>query len=110
MRRGTTPTHTFTLPFDIPEGASVRVVYAQNDKIVVERTTEACTVEGKKITVRLTDEETLRIDCSPHFHNGKYEPHMIEIQIGIATPNGDKLWSDIITDTPERILRKDGVI
>lgn len=110
MRRGTTPMHTFTLPFEVPEGSSVRVVYAQNEQILVERTTETCTIDKNTITLRLTDEETLRFDCQPHYVDGRYEPHMVEVQIGIKTPSGDKLWSDIMTDTPERILRKDGVI
>ena len=29
---GTTPTHTFTLPFDAIEGACFRIVYAQGPK------------------------------------------------------------------------------
>ena len=110
MRRGTTPTHTFTLPFEIPEGSSIRIVYAQNDKIIIERTTETCTVDGKVITVRLTDKETLCVDCTPHWFEGRLQPYPVEVQVGVKTPNGDKLWSDIITDDPERIIRKDGVI
>lgn len=110
MRRGTTPTHHFTLPFSVPDGSVIRIVYAQNEQIIVEKTTEACTVNDTCITVRLTDEETLRFDCSAHYHNGRCEPYPVEIQIGIKTPLGDKLWSEIITETPERCLRKDGVI
>ena len=110
MRRGTTPTHNFTLPFAAPDGSAVRVVYAQNDRVVLEKTTEACTVSGECVTVRLTDAETLLFDCSEHYHNGRREAYPVEIQIGIKTPLGDKLWSEIITTTVERCLRKDGVI
>ena len=110
MRRGTTPIHTFTLPFNVPDESCIRIVYAQNDKIILERTTETCSVNSNAVSIRLTDEETLLFDCSSHWVNGKFEPYMVEIQIGIKTPNGDKLWSDIITETPERCLRKDGVI
>lgn len=110
MRRGTTPTHTFTMPFSIPEGSCIRIVYAQNDKIILERTTESCTVDEKKVCVRLTDEETLLFDCSSHWVDGKLQPYPVEIQIGIKTLAGDKLWSEIMTETPERCLRKDGVI
>ena len=110
MRRGTTPTHNFTLPFDVPEGSAIRIVYAQNEVIILEKTMEDCTVSGKCVTVRLTDAETLAFDCTPHYHNGRFEPYIVEIQIGIKTPHGDKLWSEIITETPERCLRKDGVI
>lgn len=110
MRRGTTPTHTYTLPFSIPEGSCIRIVYAQNDVIILERTTETCSVKGDTVSVRLTDAETLAFDCSPHWVNGKHEPYPVEIQIGVKTPSGDKLWSDIITTTAERCLREDGVI
>lgn len=102
--------HTFTLPFEVPEGSSVRVVYAQNNIVILERTTETCTVAGNMVSLQLTDKETLLFDCEPHYIEGRYEPYMVEVQIGIKTPSGDKLWSDIMTDTPERILRKDGVI
>lgn len=110
MRRGTTPTHTFTLPFEVPEGAKVRIVYAQNEKIIVEHTTEACTVDGTKVRTRLSDEETLRFDCGEHFHDGRMAPYDVEIQIGIKTALGDKMWSEIIKTDVERCLRMDGVI
>lgn len=110
MRRGTTPTHTFTLPFEVPDGAKVRIVYAQNEKIVLEHETTACEISGAVITTRLSDEETLRFDCREHFHDGHYQTYPVEIQIGIKTPHGDKLWSEIITTDVERCLRADGVI
>ena len=110
MRRGTTPTHTFTLPFELPEGSEVCFVYAQNEVVLVERTTETCTIKGNTVTLRLTDKETLLFDQEPHYIDGKYEPYMIEVQIGIKTPSGDKLVSDIMQDTPDRIIRKDGII
>ena len=110
MRRGTTPTHTFTLPFEVPEGSKVRIVYVQNDKIILEHTTDQCTVEGSVVTTKLTDKETLLFDSKLHFINGKHQSYPVEIQIGIKTPEGDKLWSNIIRDTVEKCLRKDGVI
>ena len=110
MRRGTTPEHTFTLPFTVPEGSTIRIVYAQNEQVILEKTTEACSVTGDKIKVRLSDDETLRFDCSLHYVYGRYQPYPVEIQIGVKTPSGDKLWSEIVTETPERCLRKDGVI
>ena len=110
MRRGTTPTHTFMLPFEVPEGSKVRIVYVQNDKIILEHTTEQCTVEGSDIKTRLTDKETLLFDSKLHFIAGRYQSYPVEIQIGIKTPEGDKLWSHIILATVEKCLRKDGVI
>lgn len=110
MKRGTTPTHTITMPFEVPEGSSVRVVYSQNDNVIFERTTETCTIAGNKVSLRLTDKETLLIDQEPHYINGRYEPYIIEVQIGVKTPSGDKMWSGIMTVTPERVLKKDGEI
>lgn len=110
MRRGTTPTHTFTLPFEIPEGAKLRIVYAQNERILVEHTTSACQINGAVVTTRLSAEETLRFDCREHYHEGRYQTYPVEIQVGIATALGDKLWSEIIETDVERCLREDGVI
>lgn len=110
MRRGNTPTHTFTAPFDILPDTAVRIVYAQNDRVVLERTTESCTIDGNKIIVDLSQEETLLFDTEPHYEGGKYQPYPVEIQVGIRTAGGKVAWSDIITDTVERILRKDGVV
>ena len=110
MRRGTTPTHNFTVPFEIPANSKVRIVYAQNNKVILERTTETCSISKNTVSITLTDAETLLFDCRPHFVNGKKMPYPVEIQIGVKTPAGNKIWSDIITDTVERCLRDDGVI
>ena len=108
MIRGSTPTHTFTVPFDLIPGTKVRIVYAQNNKIILERETETCTVTKNVISIDLTSDETLLFDCSPHYVNGKWEKYPIEIQVGID--NGKKIWSYIFTETAERCLKEDGVI
>lgn len=114
MRRGTTPTHTFTLPFDPPDGAEYRIVYAQGEdhkeKIILELTTKRITINGRVLTVKLKQEETLNFDCSPVYHNNRHLPLPVKIQIGVQTPGDDILWSEIIETTVERCLRKDGVV
>lgn len=110
MRRGTTLTHTFTLPFTIEDGVKIRIVYAQNEKILVEHTEAECQIEGATISTRLSSEETLRFDCRAHYHNGRYQTYPVEIQVGIMTSTGEKAWSNILETTVERCLRKDGVI
>ena len=114
MIRGSTPDNTFTLPFAPPDGTEYRIVYAQGEeykeKIIFEKTTKDCTVEGNKVTVRLTAKETLLFDCSPKWINHKFMPCPVWIQIGVATPGGETLWSDIIETTPGRCLKKDGVV
>lgn len=114
MRRGTTPTHTFTLPFDPPKGCAIRIIYAQGpdheEKILFERTGDTIDVDGNVLSVHLTKEETLLFDCSPHWQNGKFEPYPVKGQVGIETIHGDTLWSNIFTTTVDRCLRKDGVV
>lgn len=60
MIRGTTPTHIFELPFQAKILDEVKVSYAQAKEVVVEKDTEDCTLEENTITVKLTQEETLR--------------------------------------------------
>ena len=114
MVRGSTPRHTFTLPFEPPQGTEFRIVYAQgeenNEVVLFERTTNTCTIDGRKVSVRLTQAETLLFDCTPHYYDGKYEPYPIWIQIGCKTPGDEILWSNIIKTTVERCLKKDGVV
>ena len=112
IRRGTTPENTFTLPFDPQPGAEFRIVYAQGEdhkeNILFEITTERCKVDGRVISVRLTQEETLRFDSTPVYHDGKYATPPVKIQIGMQTLDKEVLWSCIIETTVERCLRKDG--
>ena len=65
MRRGTTPTHTFSLPFDTSEITSVRIVYAQNGRPIVVKKTKDVSKNGSAISVKLTQKDTLafRSDC-----------------------------------------------
>lgn len=113
ITRGTTPTHTFTAPFEIPAGSEIRIVYSQNKQVILEIPTDRCIITGNVIQTRLTDEETLLFDCQLHYTNGKNQPHPIEIQVGLKIIDGNditKLWSDIIDTTVGRCLREDGVI
>lgn len=114
MIRGTTPQHTFTMPVEMPNGTEYRIVYAQGEdykeNILFEVETKDCAVDGCKVSVRLTKEQTLLFDQTPHWQNGVFEPYPVKIQLGAKTPGGETLWSRIITTTVERCLRKDGVV
>lgn len=87
MRRGTTPTHTFTLPFDTGLIKSVRVVYAQGGKVVLTKNTDDCTLDGNTISYKLTQEESL---C---FRNNQ----QVEIQVRVLTASGESLASDVMS-------------
>lgn len=101
MRRGTTPTNVFTVPFDLSE-ATVFISYEQGKQVVVEKTGEDLVFDDTggvyTITVNLTQEETLR-----------FYPGAVEIQLRYVFPTGDADASNIIKTTAERII-KDGVI
>lgn len=99
MIRGTTPTLEFTLPFDTDILAEAWVTMAQNNEVVLDKQLSECQCEGNVLTVRLTQEETIALKCNC----------LVEIQIRVRTKEGGALASDIITESPDRIL-KDGVI
>ena len=99
--RGTTPTLTFTLPFDAANIAKAYITIAQNGKIVIDKEVgdTGCTYSDKTINYHLTQEETLKLaDCRE-----------VEMQIRLRTTNGEVLASQIIKTFAEKIL-KDGVI
>lgn len=75
--------HTFTLPFDTSLIRQVRVLYAQNDTLVLVKETEDCKLDGKTITVTLTQKDTLLFD-----QNDK-----AEIQLRVLTTAGQALAS-----------------
>lgn len=114
IKRGTTPTNTFTLPFTPPSGSRFTVVYAQGEEhkeeILFEKNGDDCKNEGNKLMVRLEKKDTLRIDSKPRWSHGKYAPFPVLMQIGIEAPDGTVLWSHIITADPGRVLKPDGEV
>ena len=108
MRRGTTPTNTFTLDIDL-SAATVFISYAQANAVVVEKTGTDLTFTNNGggdrdnpaeyyISVTLSQEDTL-----------KFIPGDVAIQIRYVTSDGVADASNIIRTTAERIL-KDGEI
>ena len=100
MKRGTTPTHTFTLPFDTSLLSVVRVTYAQMGRVVLTKTGEELTLEGNTVTVRLSQEETFRFNSS----------HPVELQVRALTADGDAINSDIVTVPVGRCLDKEVIV
>ena len=99
MVRGTTPTLEFTLPFSTELLAEAYVTLSQNKRVVIDKPLEELERNGNTLSVQLTQEETLLLDCA----------YKTEIQVRTRTSEGEALASDIITVTTDRIL-KDGVI
>lgn len=98
MIRGTTPTLEFVLPFDTNLLAEAYVTLAQIGDVVLDKPLSECTLDGDKMTVKLTQEDTLKLKTG-----------QVEIQIRAKTIDGDVIASDIILTSAQKIL-KDGVI
>ena len=87
MKQGTTPTHIFNVGIDKKLISKVKIIYAQGDKIVLTKMTEDCTIADKKISVKLTQEETLRFTANSN----------VNIQLRILTVNNDALVSNVFS-------------
>ena len=62
MRRGTTPTIVFHLPFNVSEIRNVEVYFAQNDELLVTKGYNDCVLSGTTLSVTLKQSETLQFD------------------------------------------------
>lgn len=111
MRRGTTPTHIFeTIGISLVDATEIFVTYQQPDQVpigckcddyhvVVEKTIEDITVEEDKITLELTQEETLSF----------LEDVPVKVQIRAKFPDGKAVACQVMNVGAEEIL-KEGVI
>ena len=97
MIRGTTPTHTFALPFDSSVISALRIIYAQGGEVIVTKTLEDVTVDGNDVSVKLTQEDTLSFDSEK----------AVEIQIRILTPSNDAIASNTIVVSALRCLENE---
>ena len=84
MIRGTTPTHTFKLPFDVDNIKSVMIIYAQKDREILCKETADCTLKDDVITTTLTQEDTFRFNHRDHVH----------IQVRLLTNSGTAMASE----------------
>lgn len=94
MRRGTTPTHTFTLPITVDNVSEALIVYAQSDEEILRKTVSECRMDGNTVSVDLTQEETLRFCCDKK----------AQIQMKVLTRDGKALVSNIITTDVSKCL------
>lgn len=94
MIRGTTPTHTFELPFDTALLKEVKVIYSQDDKQIFCKRAKDCELDGCFVRLRLTQEETFMLDCKKQ----------VQIQIRVLTLNDDALATDVITVSVKKCL------
>ena len=86
MWQRTTPTHVFTLPVDPKLFKEIRITYRQGDSVVLKKKTEDCTIDGNKIMVNLTQQETGMFDANQN----------VGIQMRLMTGSGSVIGSNEI--------------
>ena len=86
MKRGSTPTHHFTLPFDGEVASRIEITYSQNGEVVLQKDEYDCKVSGNVISTTLSQEDTFLFDASMN----------VEIQIRVKDKSGTVLESEIM--------------
>jgi len=94
IRKGTTPTQSFVLPFDSSKITAVKITYKQGNDIVLEKRLSDCSIEPDRITVRLSQEDTFK------FVNAK----PLQIQLRVVTIGGDALATKVYQEQVEQSL------
>lgn len=107
MTRGTTPTHTFTLPDNLKTAtfSALYITYAQHGTTVLEKTLDDVTNNNGVLACTLTQADTLKFEVLDQ-HCGCDK---VNIQVRIKTSDGVAMASDIMAIPISDIL-KDGEI
>lgn len=88
MIPGTTPTHTFKIPFDASIIKDFKVIYVQDDVTILEKRVSDCALDGYSVKVTLTQEETFL-----------FKPQdIVEIQLRVLTLGGE-----VLASIPEKV-------
>lgn len=101
MRRGTTPTLTFTLSIPVDTITLLNIAFAQRRKVVIERNLQNVDLDRSNniIKVTLTEEETLKLSSDN-------SPMEVQLRVGVGD---SRMASDIFEVNVDRIL-KGGVL
>lgn len=83
---GTTPTHTFTIPFEKELVTDLRITYTQKKKKILTKHLKDVEIVGNDINITLTQEETFNFK----------EKEMVFVQLKIKTVDGQVFNSDLI--------------
>lgn len=99
MIRGTTPTLTYTLPFEIYAIKNIWITFSQNGVEIFTIDKNRCFINGKFVTVMLSQEETLRLTPNSY----------VDMQIRILSNDDVALASYTMRDAVNDV-QKGGVI
>ncbi len=97
--RGTTPTLEFITPFDTDMIAAAQVTLSQNGVVIHCKELGDCQCEEKRLTVDLTQEETLALSSE----------HKVKVQARVRLNTGKAMATEPFYETVEDV-DKDGVI
>ena len=98
MKLGTTPKHTIVLPFEISLVKELKITYAQNKHVILEKYLRDCSTEDDNtVSFYLSQEETFL------FIDGVN----VEVQVRVLTINDDVLASDIQLISASRCLDRE---
>lgn len=97
--RGTTPTMTFGLPFDTEHLDVGFVTVQQNSSTIFEKPLSVCNCDGRTVTARFEQEETLKLMSNTS----------AEIRLVVKTNAGERLETKPVI---KRVINtsKEGVI
>lgn len=94
--RGTTPSHVFIVDIDLTTAEVLYITYEQDGHEVLEKDINSVDIETDRVTVKLTQEETLSLKAQKN----------VEIQIRARYPDGTAVASNIINTSAKRILKE----
>ena len=97
IKQGSTPLHTFTLPFETELLKSFKLTYSQNGRIILEKYLKDFKTDGNVLTIKLTQEETFLFD----------EDSDVHLQARALTLGGDAIPSNIIIVPVEACLDRE---
>lgn len=84
MIRGTTPTIEFEFPYTIDFVKNLRVSFAQNGAVKVEKTKDDVELVENRVVVKLSQEDTLSFS----------EESVVKIQLKVLTTENDVLATE----------------
>lgn len=106
MYRATTPTITFTLPFDVSNIEELSIAFGQKEtpysrhaKLVFEKFLSDCDVDGKSVRLTLSEADTLKLECDKD----------VEIQLWVKR-NGVSTASKVYKEPVDCIMNESSIV
>lgn len=97
IQQGSTPTHTFSTPYEKSLVDRAIITYWQNGKIVLEKHTEDIDIQDRQMITELSQEDTLSFD----------EKGDVKMQIKVKLTNGKVIPSNDMYASVKDVLNKE---